>query len=175
MVENNDRKNVKKYAVNLIVILLFTSKAFAVIPGSKEIDLFFEDLTKSMNAKSATLIANAFSTDGEIISLAGGIYKGQSEIRLFFDEGFKGPHQTAQFENYVQYIRFPDSTHAVVDGVWKVNNAIIPNYPSCGIFLINHSKQNDQWKADMFYSSVPREGHTAEHGRILSWKKICKE
>ncbi len=165
----------KSFVKTLLLIFLFSTNSIASTPGAKEIYLFFENLTTSMNAKDADFVTNAFSTQGEVISLAGGNFKGQKEIQTFFDEGFKGLYKNAQFENYVQYIRFQDSTHAVVDGVWKIKGTKVPNYPSCGIFLINLSKQQNQWKADIFYSSVPRVGHTAEHGRILSWTKICKE
>lgn len=165
----------KKYFANLLVVFVLPLNSLAISPDTKDINLFFDGLTQAMNIKNASLVADSFSSSGELISLAGGIFKGQAEIQAFFDEGFKGPYKKAQFENHLQYIRFQDSEHAVVDGVWKVIGTSIPNYPSCGIFLFNLSKQNGQWKADMFYSTVPREGRKAEHGRILSWTKICKE
>jgi uncharacterized protein (TIGR02246 family) len=157
----------------LFLLFILSVESRAADPDRKDIDLFFDDITKAMNAKSADSVADAFSSQGEVISLAGGIFKGSVEIRSFFEEGFKGPYKTAQFENYIQYVRFQDPDHAVVDGVWKVIGASIPNYPSCGIFLVNLSKQSGRWKSDMFYSAVPEQGHTSEHGRTLSWTKIC--
>lgn len=159
----------------IILFLMIGMRSFAADMASQEISQFFDDLVLALNSKQSEVIANSFSVQGELISLAGGIYKGSKEIQSFFDEGFAGPYKNAKFENYIQFVRFIDSSHAVVDGVWKVIGANIPNYPSCGIFLFNLSKQNGQWKADMFYSSVPREGHTSEHGRTVSWTKICKE
>jgi uncharacterized protein (TIGR02246 family) len=165
----------KNFFSIFLLIAFHANQALASHHNSREIDQFIEELTQAMNTKDAPLVADSFARKGEVISLAGGIFKGQNQIQQFFAEGFKGPYQNAQFKNYVQYIRFEDATHAVVDGVWKITGANMANHPNCGIFLVTLSKQSAKWKANMFYSSIPRDGHTAEHGRILSWKKVCSQ
>lgn len=164
----------KKYLFCVGLVLMFSIQGRASA-ATQEIEIFFNELTSSLNSGKAALVADSFREQAELISLAGGIFKGQREIAAFFDEGFQGPYKTGQFENYIQYIRFPGVDSAVVDGIWKIKGAQLTKSPSCGIFLVHLSKRNAQWKIDLFYSSVPREGHTSEHGRTLSWTKICKE
>ena len=140
-----------------------------------EVVLFFSNFANTLNSRDVNAIGNAWSEQGETVTLAGGIYRGRKEIRNLFSEGFVGPYKDAKYEYFVQYVRPDGENKVTVDGVWRVSNGSQPNYPSCGIFLSTLSKSEGAWKMDMSYSSVPRSGHTAEHGRVLSWKKICNQ
>ena len=142
--------------------------------GEIEINQFFLDLTQSLNQKNPDLIAALFKVDGELITLAGGIYKGRNEIKSLFGESFAGPFKDVSYEHFVQFIRFTDTHHVIVDGVWKIANPD-SSKNSCGLFVFNLSKVNGSWKIDLSYSSEPRQGHTAEHGRTVSWTEICKK
>jgi uncharacterized protein (TIGR02246 family) len=142
--------------------------------AESEIEQFFVTLTKSLNQKNPQAVADLFKEDGELISLAGGIYKGRKEISDLFEESFAGPFQKATYLHFVQYIRFTDANHVVVDGVWKVTDSESTKN-SCGLFIYNLAKQNGVWEIALSYSSQPRQGHTSEQGRTISWVELCKE
>jgi len=167
----------KAFLAVLLVSAFLTpcfSKAKVSLKSEAEINQFFLDLTQSLDQKNPDMVAALFKADGELITLAGGIYKGQNEIKSLFAESFAGPFKDSTYEHFVQFIRFTDSHHAIVDGVWKITNPDLSKN-SCGIFVYNLSKLNGSWKINLSYSSEPRQGHTAEHGRIVSWTEICKK
>jgi uncharacterized protein (TIGR02246 family) len=154
----------------------FNATAWSSDPQEFEITQFFIRTADALNSQDLPAIANSWSEQGEAFTLAGGIYKGRAEIEQFFSEAFAGPYKKAKFEFLLQNIRLIGPTQAAVDGVWKIRNAAVPaNYPVCGIFLYTLSKKDATWRIDIAYSSVPRPGHTSEHGRTLSWVKACQD
>lgn len=165
--------------MRLLFFLVFSLTSFAnaqeTLTPKDEIQNFLTGLANSMNARDVDQVLSAWNEDGEMITLAGGIYKGKQDLKTLFAESFSNPYKNAKYELLVQFVRFKGSDAAVVDGIWKTKNAGPADYPSCGIFLYNLSKKAGKWKIDLSYSSVPRQGHTAEHGRNLSWVKVCKE
>jgi uncharacterized protein (TIGR02246 family) len=161
--------------LSLALLLSIVANLPAQASPTDEVTLFFTDLTHALNSRDLPAIGNSWSERGEAVTLAGGVYKGRKEIQALFGEAFNGPYKEARYEYFVQYVR-PDGDHkATVDGVWKISNGGPPGYPACGIFLSTLSKSAGAWRIDVSYSSVPRPGHTADHGRTLSWKKICNE
>lgn len=150
-------------------LYLFTNASDS---SENEIRAFFTNLTYSLNHQDVQSIGNAWSEAGEAITLAGGIYKGPQEISNLFAEAFAGPYKNAKYENHIHNIRLYGQLHAVVDGVWTTDNGP-KNYPDCGLFLYILTKRNGTWKIDMASASVPNQGHTAEHGRNMSWIQIC--
>ncbi len=153
-------------------IALISSNSFG--SSGDEIRNFFIQTTANLNRQDLAEIAEGWTEKGELVSLAGGIFSGKNEIKGFFQEAFNGPYKQATFENLIQYIRLNGSDRATVDGVWKIKGGPA-NYPACGIFVYNLVKEKGAWKIEFANSSVPRQGHTAEHGRTLSWVKACKE
>ncbi|MDC1175419.1 hypothetical protein OAT67_08475 [Bacteriovoracaceae bacterium] len=157
----------------LLVKILTVSFTFGAV--DLEIRGFFIDYVQSINNREYSVISEAWNIDGELITLAGGIYKGRDEIKHLYKKGLESSYKGATFHYVINYIRGQTEDFAIVDGIWKVTGGGPINYPSCGIFLYNLSRRNGTWGIDMAYSSVPRRGHTREHGRIISWTKVCDQ
>jgi uncharacterized protein (TIGR02246 family) len=163
------RGMVKKIAIGLVLVASVSHAS-----SSDDIRNFFSQTTADLNRQDLDAIAEAWSDKGELLSLAGGMFVGKNEIKNFYREAFMGPYKMASFENLIQYIRFDGAHRATVDGVWKIKNGPA-NYPACGIYVYNLVREKGAWKIAFANASVPREGHTAEHGRTLSWVKACRE
>src|SRR5258708_6392673 len=81
----------------LILSLLFiagiantAAAAAAVMPNDIEIQVLFDSLATNLNRQDLNRLVNLWSYNGEIITLAGGIYHGQNEIRNLFIDNFSG-------------------------------------------------------------------------------------
>jgi uncharacterized protein (TIGR02246 family) len=157
--------------IGICAALFVSSVSFA--STEDEIRNFFAQTTAALNLHDLDAIAGAWTEKGELVSLAGGIYAGRGDIRSFFQDAFANSYAHAAFENLLQYVRVSGETRATVDGVWKIKGGPA-NYPGCGIFVYNLVKENAGWKIEFANSSVPRPGHSAEHGRMLSWIRACQ-
>jgi len=164
----------QKNFLALFLILAFPLYSKATT-AEKEITGVISSLAKSMNEKNIESVMDAWMDDGEKFTLAGGIYRGKTQLRELYYETFSNPFQNARYDFVIQYIRLNDQDNAVVDGVWKTYEAGPPSYPACGIFLFHLIRSKLGWKLKLSMATVPRLGHTANHGRSLSWIKTCSE
>lgn len=158
----------------ILSLALFSLDLYAA-SLDQEIQTSLNSVAEAMNNRNLEAVLSTWTKDGEMITLAGGIYNGKDELQKLFSETFANPYKQAKYQLLVNSVRADGASRVIVDGIWKTENAGSANYPTCGIFLYHFKKQSGAWKVELASSSVPRQGHTAEHGRKLSWVKACKE
>ena len=139
----------------------------------EEITELMQNYVSAINARDYARIGGFWHERGELISLAGGIFRGPREIQGMYEKGLPRAYVGATFHYFVHYVREITSDVAVVDGVWKVTGGGPAGYPACGIFLYTLSYREGRWGIEVAEASVPRRGHTREHGRRSSWTEIC--
>jgi hypothetical protein len=137
----------------IVLVTLYSSVSFSSsVQQDQEIEIFVNELTEAMNSHDIDSVMLKWSSNGEMITLAGGIVKGHNSLKQLFAESF------AKYLFLTQYVRFNGVSEVTVDGVWKTSQSGPPNYPDCGIFLYQLIKVNNKWEIKIAYSSVPREG-----------------
>jgi len=139
-------------------------------PQSEEsaIRNLLEAYEAAFNSGDPAALAQLWDKEGDLISLAGGIFRGQEEIAAFFSEALSKNYSGSRFRLGIDFMRFLGNDVAVVDGTWNITgNALPQGYPSSGIYTQVIVRTDDGWRILAARPGVPLRGHTRQHGRKL--------
>ncbi|MBF0547268.1 MAG: SgcJ/EcaC family oxidoreductase [Candidatus Riflebacteria bacterium] len=155
--------------VVLLLVLCLDSCSFAIAePNSDETGIrnLLKQYELAYNSGNASALAGLWTTDGDLFSLSGGIFRGQKEILTFFSESLAKNYKDSQFHMGLDQVRFLTPNLAIVDGKWQITGGDLPKgYPSSGIYTQIMIRVDASWRIVAARPSVPLQGHTGTHGR----------
>jgi ketosteroid isomerase-like protein len=162
--------------IGILGCLGISSFAYSSTGSSSQIAEFMSAMTEAYNSGDHKKISEMYSSDGQMFTLAGGIYRnnetassGLSELQQFLKDVFD--NFSISSESIVHEIRFVGGDVAIVDTVSKVSQS---GQATCGISIFTLVKVQQEWKIKTSTPMVPNPGHTKDHGRRISWYDYCK-
>ncbi len=161
--------------IGFLSCLSISPIAFSATNSSNQIELLMSELTDAYNTGDHQKISKMYTKDGQMFTLAGGIYRnnvtassGLTELQQFLKDVFD--NVSISSDSIVHEIRLVGVNVAIVDTVSKVSqNGTI----TCGISIFTLVKVRQDWKIKTSTPIIPNPGHTKDHGRKISWYNYC--
>ena len=158
----------------ILFLLLSQSQPVDLSPEHRLATELMTEYTTRWAAGDAAGLTALWIADGDVVTLAGGILRGQAAIRAFLEESLSNAPKS-QFLTIVDAARRINDDAMLADGRWRLTSSKPSAKPVEGIFTAIFVRNAKGWRLMSLRSSIPSGGHTRGIGRTADFPKPERE